>query len=102
MSIQSACQQSPPRSFSRLAQCHTPEIDGREILERPVFCFTSDIDWASEAAIESMLELFDQYGIVLTPFITHDSPALRHHYEAPQLRERVGLHPNFLSASTHG
>jgi ubiquinone/menaquinone biosynthesis C-methylase UbiE len=27
---------------------------------------------------------------------------LRHHYEAPELRERVGLHPNFLSGSTHG
>ena len=71
-------------------------------MREPYFCFTSDIDWASEAAIDSMLRLFDTYSIPLTPFITHDSPVLRTRYATTALKERVGLHPNFLAGSTHG
>jgi ubiquinone/menaquinone biosynthesis C-methylase UbiE len=84
------------------ALCHAPELDCRELLQQPIFCFTADIDWASEAAIQSTLRLFDSYNIPLTPFITHDSPALRMRYATPELKAQVGLHPNFLPNSSHG
>jgi ubiquinone/menaquinone biosynthesis C-methylase UbiE len=84
------------------ALCHTPELDCRELLEQPIFCFTTDIDWASEAAIQATWQLFDCYDIPLTPFITHESAALRARFATPELKAKVGLHPNFLPGSTHG
>ena len=84
------------------ALCHAPALDCRELLQQPIFCFTADIDWASEAAIQSMLQLFESYDIPLTPFITHDSPALQSRYATPELKAQVGLHPNFLPNSSHG
>lgn len=68
----------------------------------PVFCFTSDIDWAPEWAIADTLALFDRFDVPLTPFVTHDSPLLRARYGKPGMRRRVGLHPNFLPGSSHG
>ena len=68
----------------------------------PVFAFTTDLEWASEEAIADTFGLFDDYGVPLTPFVTHDSNAVREHFASPDLRPRVGIHPNFLPQSTHG
>jgi len=70
--------------------------------EQPVFCFTSDIEWAPEWAIKEMLDLFKQYNIPLTPFVTHDSKVIRDRYDRPEIKHKVGLHPNFLPRSSHG
>jgi len=72
--------------------------------ERSPLCFTTDIEWAPDWAIRDLYELADQYGVPLTPFLTH-----RSEYLARRLRVRdvvssgnVGVHPNFLHGSTHG
>jgi SAM-dependent methyltransferase len=65
-----------------------------------IVAFTTDLDWASEEAVEVTLELFDGHGVPVTPFITHDSPAIgRRFRDRPT---RVGLHPNFQVQSSHG
>ena len=73
-----------------------------ELLDKPVFCFTSDIEWSPEWAILEMLALFGRYSVPLTPFVTHRSDCLWQRYGSADMRPRVGLHPNFLIGSTHG
>ena len=72
--------------------------------ETSPLCFTTDIEWAPDWAIRDLYELADQYGVPLTPFLTH-----RSEYLTRRLRVRdvvssgdVGVHPNFLPGSTHG
>lgn len=72
---------------------------GEEAL-KATYCFTSDTDWAPEPAIENLLNLFEEWEVPLTPFITHPSPAIEEHYRDRPFN--VGLHPNFLANSTHG
>lgn len=67
----------------------------------PIFCFTSDLDWAPESMIEETLEIFKKYNVPLTPFITHRSEAIERCYEGEKAKY-VGLHPNFLPNSSHG
>ncbi len=69
-------------------------------LESPVFCLTSDADWASEYCIEDFLAFTRSHGITPTVFATHQSAALERAAVA-SLAER-GMHPNFLPHSTHG
>ena len=73
-----------------------------DYLSAPVFSFTSDLDWAPEEAIAETLALFDEYDVPLTPFVTHDSGAIRLQFDSPGQRSRVGIHPNFFPQSTHG
>src|SRR5262245_51696430 len=79
-----------------------PDLDLSTLQRQPVFVFTTDIDWAPEWAIQEMLRLFDHEQMPLTPFLTHDSAALRARYGTPSMRARAGLHPNFLPGSSHG
>ncbi|MCC8952087.1 methyltransferase domain-containing protein [Bradyrhizobium sp. Pear77] len=72
----------------------------RNISAKPIFCFTSDIDWADEEAIAACFSLFDEFEIPLTPFITHKSPYVEKRFSG--WMQRVGVHPNFLEGSTHG
>ena len=71
-------------------------------LAEPIFCFTSDIDWAPEWAIAEMLDFFEQRQIPLCPFITHDSAEIRRRYADHEKKQLVGIHPNFLPGSTQG
>lgn len=71
-------------------------------LAEPIFCFTSDIDWAPEWAIAEMLDFFEQREIPLCPFITHDSEEIRRRYSDHEKKQLVGIHPNFLPGSTQG
>lgn len=66
-------------------------------LQEPVFCFTSDLDWNSDTAIEATLDAFARANAKLTVFATHQTPVVRRHANV-----QVGVHPNFLPGSTHG
>lgn len=61
---------------------------------------TFDVDWAPEWAIELCAELCANAGVKATFFATHPSPFLAELAADP--RFEVGVHPNFLSRSTHG
>ena len=78
------------------------DVNILEHFSEPVFCFTSDIEWSPEWAISKTLDLFDHYGVPLTPFLTHESKEIREHYGGSEMKPRVGLHPNFFPSSSHG
>lgn len=68
--------------------------------DQPVFCFTSDIDWASEAVIADYLNKLPMDLLKLTTFVTHDSKIIGEQFHAGHLTR--GIHPNFLPGSSHG
>ena len=68
--------------------------------EEPVFCFTSDIDWASESIIKYSHNVLSGDNLKLTYFITHPSPFLNDLNELKKVR--LLIHPNFLPNSSHG
>ena len=66
----------------------------------PVFCFTSDIDWASETTIQYSHEILSEPEIKFTYFNTHPSKYLT---ELNNLKKiKLLVHPNFLPDSSHG
>lgn len=67
---------------------------------RPVFCFTSDVDWASEAVIAYSHSCVGGDDLKLTYFSTHPSLFLDRCRESG--RARILIHPNFLPGSSHG
>lgn len=69
-------------------------------ISESVYCFTSDLDWASEYSIQAMIDMFDELELPLTIFVTHHSEVLNRMYA--NRRAHVGLHPNFRLNSTHG
>jgi hypothetical protein len=73
-------------------------------LETSPLCFTTDIEWAPEWAIRDLFKLADEYGVPLTPFLTHRSEYLASRFGMRDFVSSgdVGLHPNFLTGSTHG
>lgn len=68
--------------------------------KKPFHCLTLDTDWASEEQIDFTLDLFDEYHVAVTPFITHSSRTVERRFS--DRRDLVGLHPNFLGGSSHG
>lgn len=68
--------------------------------DKPVFVFTTDIDWASEHCIETLLGDMRDRGVIPTAFATHESPVLAKAEMAGEIK--IGLHPNFLPGSSHG
>src|SRR5260370_15544942 len=64
------------------------------------FVLTADIDWASEYCIEYFLGITDRFRVKPTLFVTHESHVIRDAVDAG--RVELGIHPNFLPASTHG
>jgi hypothetical protein len=79
-----------------LEKLHQPKIWD----EQPVFCFTSDIDWASEAVLNAMFGDIESYNLKLTTFVTHHSDVINKQFEEQKIDR--GIHPNFLSNSSHG
>jgi hypothetical protein len=76
------------------------DLIAKEFSESRIICFTSDIEWSPEWAIEKMYRLFDNARVPLTPFLTHESKFIARRFtEHPS---RVGIHPNFLPQSSHG
>ncbi len=70
------------------------------MINQPIYCITSDIDWASDYCIEDFLDLTRSFGITPTLFATHDSQVLRMFNQSNP--NNLGVHPNFSDNSTHG
>ncbi len=64
------------------------------------FCFTSDVDWASDYAVNLLVEYFKANDIPLTIFMTHSSIYLEEEKRNSKLE--FGIHPNFIQPSTQG
>ena len=64
-------------------------------INAPLFCLTSDVDWASDYCISELLQFARSLEIAPTIFATHTTPELSSGVE-------VGVHPNFLPGSSHG
>ena len=80
----------------------TCEQETHESTITPVRCaITLDIDWAPDAAIDATADLLRDKKVPATWFVTHRSPAVDRLAADPDLFE-LGIHPNFLSGSTHG
>jgi len=65
------------------------------------FILSFDLDWAPDFVIDAVSETLLKRKIKSTWFVTHDSPAVRRLFEHERVHE-IGIHPNFLSNSTHG
>jgi len=70
------------------------------MLNVPIYCFTSDVDWASEDCIADLMNIFKDFGVKPTFFNTHESELIRNYGE--ENPNEVGIHPNFFENSTHG
>ncbi len=70
------------------------------MIDEPVICLTSDVDWASDSCIEFFIKYILQYDVKPTFFTTHRSVLLDEYLENGVAD--VGLHPNFMRSSTHG
>lgn len=66
----------------------------------PVFCFTADLDWASETVLGMFYEQMEASGIAPHTFVTHKSGIVDS--LLAQKRIEAGIHPNFLPGSSHG
>lgn len=70
------------------------------MIDTPIYCLTSDIDWASEYCIDDFLKLTKKFRITPTLFATHHSPIIKTFNKTN--KNGVGLHPNFRKGSSHG
>ena len=61
---------------------------------------TFDQDWAPDWAVNLCIDLMESQRVPFTFFVTHRSPVLHRLRRAPGVE--LGIHPNFLDASTHG
>lgn len=72
----------------------------KNIKELNGFCFTMDVDWASDIVIEYAVQYFKERHIPITMFFTHRSP-----YIDNLVRGNIvhyGVHPNFIQPSSQG
>lgn len=63
----------------------------------PVFCFTSDTDWCSDDAWKELHQLYFEFGVRPTYFLTHESDVLS--YLKEKNEADFGIHPNFSSTN---
>lgn len=68
--------------------------------EKPVYCFTTDIDWASEAVISRFFKQIPFEKLKITAFVTHSSQCIEHLVAENKIDR--GIHPFFLPGSSHG
>jgi hypothetical protein len=66
----------------------------------PVFCFTTDIDWASETVLKIFYEQMELSRIWPHTFVTHKSDVVDSLVQEKKIE--TGIHPNFLQGSSHG
>lgn len=64
-----------------------------DIMNEPIFCITSDIDWASPFCVKTMLKLFGDLGIIPTLFASHNCSITKEF--SRKHPNNVGIHPNF-------
>lgn len=71
----------------------------RKVLEQDSYvCFTTDLDWAPECAIEKTINLFKKGQIRPTVFVTHQSTIIEQNADIID----IGIHPNFIFPSSQG
>ena len=70
------------------------------MINQPVFCITSDIDWASPFCTQDFLDLLQSFDVTPTLFATHDCPTVKAFSRTHP--DDVGVHPNFRANSSHG
>tara|TARA_B110000008_G_scaffold270309_1_gene300428 strand:- start:185 stop:961 length:777 start_codon:yes stop_codon:yes gene_type:complete len=68
--------------------------------EDPIFCFTSDVDWASEEVLEYSHKALSGENLNITYFNTHPSSFINSLAKSGEVRQLI--HPNFLPNSSHG
>jgi ubiquinone/menaquinone biosynthesis C-methylase UbiE len=66
----------------------------------PIFCITSDTDWASDYAITDLVHSLAAFSVKPTVFATHKTDVLDQLVNDERID--IGLHPNFLPGSSHG
>lgn len=76
------------------------EIARKDFEKESIVCFTSDMDWASEFAIESTLSFFKENEIPVTTFITNPSETIKKYQSKGLIK--CGIHPNFMPDSSQG
>lgn len=74
-------------------------LDVAPWVSKPIFCLTSDIDWASDAAVRFFHESIYIDNFPITYFLTHESNYLS---TLSDHAVEFGIHPNFLPGSSHG
>ena len=62
--------------------------------EDPIFCFTSDVDWASEEVLEYSHKALSGENLNITYFNTHPSSFINNLAKSGEVRQLI--HPNFL------
>ena len=67
-------------------------------MNKPIICFTSDVDWADEEVIKYTIDLFKKYETPITFFVTHKSKVIEKYCK----KKDLGIHPNFMKGSTQG
>ena len=66
----------------------------------PIFCFTSDVDWASEQVLSESHSVSSGKSLGISYFNTHPSAYLDSLAKTGEVRQLI--HPNFLPNSSHG
>lgn len=72
----------------------------QNLLDRPYFCVTGDVDWASDYCVGDFIDLLIHYGVKPTLFATNESPLLKSFISSGKID--FGIHPNFFPNSTQG
>lgn len=72
----------------------------KRLSEKSFVCVTSDMDWASEYAIETTFRYFEENQIPLTAFITNPSEVVN--FYKGKGKVKCGIHPNFMPDSSQG
>jgi hypothetical protein len=65
------------------------------------FALSLDVDWAPDFMIQETIDILVHHELKATYFVTHDTPVLDTLRARSDLFE-LGIHPNFLAASSHG
>ena len=68
--------------------------------EIPVFCFSSDVDWASENVMKEYFHIIDRLDLKPTLFVTHESKIIEQNFKLGKIDR--GIHPNFMENSSQG
>ena len=65
----------------------------------PSIAITLDIDWAPDWVIKYCLNIFQEHGVKVSFFATHETEL---NQKILDNNHELGIHPNFLTGSSHG
>lgn len=66
-------------------------------IEKPVIVFSLDVDWINDEILEWVLNLFNDNGLPVTVFATHETNLLKRLNDYVE----IGIHPDFLNEHDH-